>query len=333
MKKVLLFLIVGLLLCGCGKEEKTYDDKLKDLGYEVIENGFKKDTITIKKQLNLDYNSQDVLIEDKIGDNYTNTDLYLKTIKVFINIPDEVVTKGLDNLLDAVKENKRSSEINIYNKQDYYFSLFLTEDKTLKITIITPRTYNRAKDDTYMTIDDGYGKDYYSAFRRSSNTDKNLEYDKLVISKIYNNERVNIDEVKELLSKHDLCNTDLICQRYLAFTETNISVLAKNGVYSVTYDMTYANSGTYLLTEHKVEDFELGVSGDLDIVQKRAKNNVTQYKDIIVKAYTDKDYKLVYDDNHDGIHYEKTLKLSEDFTVDMDIYEDTIEISYGYHGE
>ena len=77
MKKILLFLIMGLLLCGCAKE-KTYDDKLEDLGYEKLENGFKKDTVTVKKQLNLDYNSQDILIEDKIGDSYKNTDLYLK---------------------------------------------------------------------------------------------------------------------------------------------------------------------------------------------------------------------------------------------------------------
>ena len=42
MKKIFyLFLIVGLLLCGCGKE-KTQEDKLVDLGYTQNETTFTK---------------------------------------------------------------------------------------------------------------------------------------------------------------------------------------------------------------------------------------------------------------------------------------------------
>ncbi len=329
MKKILLFLIVGLLLCGCFGP-KSKDDQIKDLGFETTEKGFKKGDMTITKQLNEKYGSEDVLIEDKIGDSYTNKDLYLKIIKLFVEIPDDVVTKGLDNLLDAVKENNRSSEINIYNEEKYFFELFLTEDKTLKITIITPRTYKREKDDTYLTLDDSYGKHYYSAFRRSSNNDKNLDYDELVLKQIFNNDKIKKEEVRNLVDKHSLCNPELICQRYIAYTETNISVLAKNKVYSITYDMSYANYGTYLYTEHAVDKLD-EIAEDLKILGGRAGVDLTSYKDQIVKAYTDKDYTLVKDDNHDGIHFEKTVKLSDDFSVDMDIYEDTIEMSYGYH--
>ena len=332
MKKIFyLFLIVGLLLCGC--KEKTDEDKLVDLGYTQNETTFTKGNVTVERELNMKYNSTDILLQEQIGDSYTNTDLYLKTIKLFIDIPDEVITKGLDLLMDAVKENNRSSEIDIYNKENYYIQLYLSETKKLSIAIVTPRVYNREKDDKFLLTDDTYGKDYYAAFRRSSNDEKNLEYDKLVITKIYNNDKVDMDEVKMIVKEDNLCNPEYICQRYLAYTNTNISVLAKRGAYSITYDMTYNNSGTYLYTEHSIEEFENGVTKDLEVIQKRAKNDVKGYKDQIVKAYTDKDYKLAEDDTHDAKHFMKTLKLTEDFTVELDIYEDTVEISYGYHGE
>lgn len=333
MKKIFyLFLIVGLLLCGCGKE-KTQEDKLVDLGYTQNETTFTKDTVTLTRELNMEYNSTDMLLQEQIGDSYKNTDLYLKTIKLFIDIPDEVITKGLDLLMDAVKENNRSSEIDIYNKENYYIQLYLSETKKLSIAIVTPRVYKRPKDDKYLLVDDIYGKDYYAAFRRSSNDDKNLEYDKLVIDKIFNNTKVDTEEVRQLVNKKDLCNPEYICQRYLAYTDTNISVLAKNKVYSITYDMNYNNSGTYLYTEHSIEDYENGVAKDLELIQKRAKNDLNGYKEQIVKAYTDKDYTLTLDEMHDGKHFKKEVKLTEDFTVELDIYEDTVEMAYSYHGE
>ena len=56
MKKIFyLFLIVGLLLCGCGKE-KTQEDKLVDLGYTQNETTFTKGNVTLTRELNMEYN-------------------------------------------------------------------------------------------------------------------------------------------------------------------------------------------------------------------------------------------------------------------------------------
>ena len=80
------------------------------------------------------------------------------------------------------------------------------------------------------------------------------------------------------------------------------------------------------LNEHETEEIISDNSDDIIVV-----NNWEELQ--YYCAQTDKDYTLALDEMHDGKHFKKEVKLTEDFTVELDIYEDTVEMAYSYHGE
>ncbi len=324
MKKILLLILISLLFVGCGKKEPT--DPIVSLGYKQEGDKYVYQNINLTKVHNEQYNSTDVYMEEVITDK-PNYDMFLKTIKLFIDVPDDVVTKGLELLVDAYNDNKGSSVISIFNQEKYYLELYITNEKKVIAVVLTPRVKGRLKDEKFLLSNDlGHDKDYTAA-RRSKNVLKNATYDEIVAKKVFNVDLPNEALIKISNEALKYCNPEIMCENYFNHSY-DLSIYAKNGIYSSFYIFGREFTDLYYSTVHSSNTYKEDIAGDLDIIFKELNIDLSQYKDEIINKIDKKDYKLLEDDNNQGKHHLMKFSLSDKFRMNIDIYEDRIFYDY-----
>ena len=147
----------------------TYDDSLKEIGYQKKSNTFYYGD-DLRLVINQHDNQLSIELRDRLQDydweRYLN--VYLKTIKLFVDFDSELFSKGIEYVINNGIESENSANIN-FSLSSYSISIYYYPKENLYISI----TF-----DKYRTTD---FKHYYA----TGIVDQTFTYDKLVLEKIF----------------------------------------------------------------------------------------------------------------------------------------------------
>ncbi len=295
-----------------------YDDKLKEVGYEKKSNTYYYGD-TIRLAINQYPTHRSIELRDRL-DNFDwnkNLDVYLRTVKVFIDFDYELISKGIEYVINNSLITESVASID-FNFSSYAISIYFFPKDNLSINI----TFNK-----YTTTD-------YKHYYASGIADKSFAFDKLVLKKIFNKDipveilsRMSENTLKdfEKNSIHNSFNIDDV--------EANISSYDKASLYISysKYDYIDYRNIDFELT-YDIKNFHDDIIKDLELMDRLFKTNSVQYKDKIIDLIENPntDYHVSEKSNYSEKYYYGHFTIDSNFQVNIRLYENRVEIRYEF---
>jgi len=296
----------------------VYETRLKEIGFEKKRNTYYYGDTT-RLSINQYQNHRSIELRDRIDtdDWNKNLDIYLQTVKIFVDFDYELISKGIEYVVNNSLATETSSTIE-FNFSSYAVSIRFFPKDNLTIDI----TFNKYATTNYIN--------YYAR----GIVDKTFAFDKLVLKKIFNKDIpveilnrmsentlqdfenggihniFNIDNVEATISSYDKSTLDISYSKYDHIKFMNL-------YFQLTYD---------------IENFHDDIAKDLELLDRLFDTNSLQYKNKIIDLIENPntDYSISEKSNYTEKYYYGSFKMDENFQVNIRVYENRVNIRYEY---
>ena len=295
-----------------------YDDKLKEIGFEKKSNTYYYGD-SLKLAINQYSTYRSIELRDRL-DNFDwnkNLDVYLRTVKVFIDFDYELISKGIEYVVKNSLITESITSID-FNFSSYSLSIYFYPKDNIYINI----TFNK-----YTTTD-------YKHYYASGIADKSFEFDRLVLKKIFNKD-IPVDILNRMGENalQDFEKSNIHNSFSIDDVEVDVSSYDKSSLYISYSKYNYIDYHKLdLEVTYDIKNFHDDVLKDLELMDRLFKTNSVQYKDKIIDLIENPntEYHVSEKSNYTEKYYYGYFTIDNNFEVNIRLYENKVEIRYEF---
>jgi len=288
-----------------------YDYDLNLIGYRLNKDVYESNNIRLS--MYVDHN-KDLVVELRNNKEF-DIDLYVKTLKLFIDLDDNLIKDLINNLIKNSEEVENGSNINL-DMRNYSLDIYSYPIDNLNVSVTFSINSNLS----------------YSVYHYSKSLiDENTKLNNKIL------ERINIENNDELVNymiNESIYNHD---NNSLRYNEIFINVDNNNDYsYNLSYDKSnYSTESIRYSIVHNYDTYHDDIKKDLLLLDKYfnkyGKKTINYYEDIIKFVDLDsKDFTYQEDYNKDGYYYGKND--FDNLIITVNKYQNKIIMEYYIRG-